>query len=61
MGGAWASVCGSPGVCVWEIGQGLSGLCIFSGQPICCTDVGGDGSGGCSSASAGQPRHSITL
>ena len=37
---------GSPGVCVWEIGR---------------TDVGGDGSGGCFSAAAGQLHHSITL
>ena len=58
---------GSPGVCVWEIGQVLSGLCFFPlGNPsvvviLCCTDMGGDGSGGCFSAAAGQPHHSITL
>ena len=47
---------GSPGGCVWEIGQVLPGL-----KPICRTDVGGDGSGGCFSAAAGQLHHSITL
>ena len=53
---------GSPGVCVREFGQGLPGLCFFSSRkPICCTDVDGDGSGGCFSAAAGQPHHSITL
>ena len=52
---------GSPGVCVWEIGQVLPGLCFFPRKPICCTVVGGDGSGGCFSAAVGQPHHSITL
>ena len=53
---------GSPGVCVWEIGQVLPGLCFFfHRKPICRTDVGGDGSGGCFSAAAGQLHHSITL
>ena len=54
---------GSPGVCVWEIGQVLPGLCFFffPRKPICRTDVGGDGSGGCFSAAAGQLHHSITL
>ena len=33
----------------------------YSRKPICCTDVDGDGSGGCFSAAAGQPHHSITL
>ena len=38
----------SPGVCMWEIGQVLPGLCFFfHRKPICRTDVGGDGSGGC--------------
>ena len=47
---------------MWEmIGRGLPGLCFFSQQPICCTDVGGDGLGGCFSAAAGQPHHSITF
>ena len=50
---------GSPGV--WEIGQVLPGLCFFPRKPICRTDVGGDGSGGCFSAAAGQLHHSITL
>ena len=50
-----ASVCGG-------MGRGLSGCAFFLGNPcICCTDVGGDRSGGCSSAAAGQPHHSITL
>ena len=52
---------GSPGVCVWEIGQVLPGLWFFPRKPICCTYVGWDGSGVCFSASAGQPHHSITL
>ena len=52
---------GSPGVCVWEIGQVLSGLCFFPRKPICRTDVGEDGSDGCFSAAAGQLHHSITL
>ena len=52
----------SPGVCVWEIGQVLPGLCFFSSEThLLYTDVGGDGSGGCFSAAAGQPHHSITL
>ena len=55
-GGARASVCGRSGrfcqVCVF-----------FVGNPsvVGPTDVGGDGSGVCFSASAGQPHHSITL
>ena len=50
------------GVCVWEIGQVLPCLCFFPHRkPICRTDVGGDGSGGCFSAAAGQLHHSITL
>ena len=32
---------GSPGVWVWEIGRGLSGLCFFSRKPNCCSDVDG--------------------
>ena len=53
---------GSPGVSVWEIGQVLPGLCFFfPRKPICRTDVGGDGSGGCFSAAASQLHHSITL
>ena len=54
---------GSPGVCVWEIGRGLPGMCFFSRQHICCTDVDGDGdgSGGYFSAAAGGPHHIITL
>ena len=34
---------------------------FFPRKPICRTDVGGDGSGGCFSAAAGQLHHSITL
>ena len=53
-GGARASVCGRSGrfcqVCAF-----------FPRKPICRTDVGGDGSGGCFSAAAGQLHHSITL
>ena len=30
-------------------------------QHICCTDVGGDGSGGYFSTAAGRPHHIITL
>ena len=52
---------GSPGVCVWEIGYVLPGLCFFPRKPICCTDVDRDGSGGCFSAAAGQLHHSITI
>ena len=48
-GGAWAPVCGS------------ARLVRFSRQHICCTDVGGDGSGGYFSAAAGRPHHIITL
>ena len=36
-------------------------VCFFPRKPICCTDVCGDGSGGCFSAAAGQPHHNITL
>ena len=53
-GGARASVCGRSGrVC--------QACAFFSRKPICCTDVDGDRSGGCFSAAAGQPHHSITL
>ena len=48
------SVCGRSGrfcqVCAF-----------FPRKPICRTDVGGDGSGGCLGAAAGQLHHSITL
>ena len=51
MRGARASVCGRSGrfcqVCAF-----------FPRKPICRTDVGEDGSGGCFSAAAGQPHHS---
>ena len=40
---------------------GSARFVFFRRKPICCTDVGGDGSGVCFSASAGQPHHSITL
>ena len=48
---------------MWEIGRGLPGLGFFLGNPsvVQTLVVGGDGSGGCSSADAGQPHHSITL
>ena len=50
---------GEPGhLCVGDR-AGSARFVLFS--PICCTDVGGDGSGGCFSAVAGQPHHSITL
>ena len=54
MGGARASVC---------VGDraGSARFVRFSRKSICCTDAGGDGSGGCFSAAAGQPHHSITL
>ena len=50
----------SPGVCVWEIGRGLPGL-FFFGNPSVVQTWTGYGSGGCFSAAAGQPHHSITL
>ena len=52
-GGTRGSVCGR-----WA---GSAKFVLFSRKPICCTDVGGDGSGGCFNAAAGQPHHSITL
>ena len=52
---------GSPGVCVWEIGQVLPGLCFFSSETHLSYRRGRNGSGGCFSAAAGQPHHSITL
>ena len=53
-GGARASVCGRSGrFCRFVL--------FFHRKPICRTDVGGDGSGGCFSAAAGQLHHSITL
>ena len=52
---------GSPGVCVWEIGRVCQACAFFSRKPIRCTDVGWDGSGGCFSAAAGRPHHSITF
>ena len=46
---------GEPGrICVGDR-AGSARLVLFSRQPICCTDVGGDGSGRYSSAAAGQP------
>ena len=53
---------GEPGrLCVGDrAGSARFGLCSPR-KPICRTDVGGDGSGGCSSAAAGQLHHSITL
>ena len=47
-------------LCVGD-GVGSARLVPFSPQPIFCTDVGGDESGGCFSAATGQPHHSITL
>ena len=52
---------GSPGVCVWEIGHVLPGLCFFLGNPSVVQKWAGTGSGGCFSAAAGQPHHNITL
>ena len=52
-GGARASVSGRSG--------GSARLVPFSRQPICCINVGGDGSGGYFSAAAGRPHHIITL
>ena len=43
------SACGRSG---WS-----ARLVLFSRQPICCTNVGGDGYVGYSSAAAGQPNH----
>ena len=51
--GARAFVCGRSG--------GSARLVRFSRQHICCTDVGGDGSGGYFSAAAGRLRHIVTL
>ena len=57
MRGARASVCGTVGD-----RAGSARFVLFSPRkPVCRTDVGGDGSGGCFSAAAGQPHHSITL
>ena len=42
-----------PNITLW--------LVRFSRQHICCTDVGGDGSGGYFSAAAGRLRHIVTL
>ena len=50
---------GSPGMCVGDRARSAR-LVLFPRNPICCTDVDGDGSGGCFSAAAGQPHHSIT-
>ena len=52
---------GEPGrLCVGDR-AGSARIVLFSRKPICSTDVDGDGSGGCFSAAAGQPHHSITL
>ena len=53
MGGARASVCGRSGR--------FCQACAFSRPPVCCTDVGGDESGGCFSAAAGQPHYKFKL
>ena len=40
---------------------GSARFVLFSSEThLLYTDVGGDGSGGCFSAAAGQPHHSIT-
>ena len=52
-GGARAFVCGRSG--------GSARLVRFSRQHICCTDVGGDGSGGYFSAAAGRLRHIVYI
>ena len=52
---------GEPGrLCVGDR-AGSARLMHISRQPICFTDVGGDGSGGYFIAAAGQPHHIITL
>ena len=53
---------GEPGcLCVGDRAGSARLVLFFPRKLICCTDVGGDGSGGCFSAAAGQPHHSITL
>ena len=54
IGGARSSVCGRSRT-------GSARLVHFSRQPLCCKDVGGDGSGGYFSTAAGRPHHIITL
>ena len=51
---------GEPGRLCGRSG-GSARLVRFSRQHICCTDVGGDGSGGYFSAAAGRLRHIVTL
>ena len=49
---------GEPGrLCVCGRSGGSARLVHFSRQPICCTGVGGDGSGGYVSVAAGRPPH----
>ena len=50
-----------PGLIRVGDGAGSARLVIFSRQPIYCTDMGGDESGGCFSAATGQPHHCIIL
>ena len=53
---------GEPGrLCVEDRAGSARFVLFFHRKPICRTDVGGDGSGGCFSAAAGQLHHSITL
>ena len=53
---------GEPGrLCMGDRAGCARLACFFPRKPICSIDVGGDGSGGCFSAAAGQPHHSITL
>ena len=48
-------------LCVGDRAGSARFVLFFPRKPICRTDVGGDGSGGCFSAAAGQLHHSITL
>ena len=52
---------GPGGLCVGDRAGSGRFVLFFSRKPICCTDVGRDGSGGSFSVAAGQPHHSITL
>ena len=52
---------GEPGRFVCGRSGGSARLVRFSRQHICCTDVGGDESGGYFSAAAGRLHHIVTL
>ena len=52
---------GEPGrLCVGDP-AGSARLVHFSRQHICCTDMGGDGSGGYFSTAAGRPHHNYYI